>query len=63
MEPSNYNEISLCKGLYFFQRNGTTDRIKHMGMHSRSESGHSAWVALCAHPTHTDVDTHSIQES
>jgi hypothetical protein len=27
-----------------------------MGMHNRSENGHGAWVTLCAHPIHTDID-------
>lgn len=26
-----------------------------MGTYSRAESGHSAWVALCAHFTDTDI--------
>jgi hypothetical protein len=25
----------------------------------RSENGRGAWVALCAHPTHTDIDKRS----
>jgi hypothetical protein len=36
------------------QRHGTTAGIKHMGTHNRSENGRGAWVAVCAHPTHTD---------
>jgi hypothetical protein len=30
-------------------------------MHSTSENGHSAWVTLCAQPTHTDTDSDSPQ--
>jgi hypothetical protein len=32
-KPSDYNEIPLCKILYFIKRYGTTGRIKKMGMH------------------------------
>jgi hypothetical protein len=39
------------------QRYGTTGGINQMQMHNGSESGHGAWVALCAHPTHTDTQT------
>jgi hypothetical protein len=28
-----------------------------MGKHNRSEIGRGAWVALCAHPAHTDIDS------
>jgi hypothetical protein len=33
-----------------------TGRTRHMGKHSRSENGSGAWVALCAHLSHTDTD-------
>jgi hypothetical protein len=35
-------------------------RNKADGMHSRSEKGCGARVALFAHPTHIDNDTHTI---
>jgi hypothetical protein len=35
MEPSEYDEIPLCKILYFIKRYGTTGGIKQMWMHNR----------------------------
>jgi hypothetical protein len=32
----------------------TTGEIKQMGKHNTPENGRGAWVALWAHPTHTD---------
>jgi hypothetical protein len=29
-------------------------------MHGRLENGRRAWVALCAHSSHTDTDTYFI---
>jgi hypothetical protein len=49
-------------GTILYQGNGTTGGIKHMGMHNISENGRGEWVALCGHYTHTDTDTHNIQE-
>jgi hypothetical protein len=46
-EPSNYDKIPLCKILYFVRGMGL------MGMHNKSENGHSARVALWMHPTYT----------
>jgi hypothetical protein len=34
----------------------TPGGIKQMGTDSRSENGRCAWVALCAHATHTDIE-------
>jgi hypothetical protein len=31
--------------------------IKQVRVHNSSENGRCAWVALCAHPTHTDMCT------
>jgi hypothetical protein len=39
------------------QRYGTTGGIKQMGTHNRSDNVRGAWVVLCAHPTHTDIDS------
>jgi hypothetical protein len=33
-----------------------------MATHSRLGNGRSAWVALCAHPTHTDTNVTSEWE-
>jgi hypothetical protein len=44
--------------LYFVRGTGaTTGVIKQTRTHNRSENGRGAWVASCAHPTHTDTDT------
>jgi hypothetical protein len=44
-------ETVLC------QRYRTSDGIKQMGTHNRSENGRGAWVVVCAHPSYTDTDT------
>jgi hypothetical protein len=49
MEPSDYDEITLCNTL-LFQRYGTTGGIKEMGSHNRSANGHSVTAALCVTP-------------
>jgi hypothetical protein len=51
MEPSNYDEITLCNTV-LFQRYGTTGGIKEMGSHNRSANGHSATAALYVNPIH-----------
>jgi hypothetical protein len=33
-----------------------------MGKHNTSENGRSAWVAVCAYPTHIDTDTTVSEE-
>jgi hypothetical protein len=53
MEPSDYDEIQLCKIMYSVRSTGTTGGIKQMGTNNRLENGRHTWVALCAHPTHT----------
>jgi hypothetical protein len=60
MEPSGYDEIPLCKTLYFVRIYGTTGGIKQLGKYNRSEKGRGARVALSAHPTHTDTDTSTL---
>jgi hypothetical protein len=35
-------------------------RNKVDGEHNRSENGRGAWVALHAHPTHTDIDVANV---
>jgi hypothetical protein len=62
MEPSDYDEIPLCKVLYFVRR---TDyrRNKADGAHNWLENGWSAWVALCSHPTHNHTDSEGTQQS
>jgi hypothetical protein len=44
MELSNNDKILLCKILYFVEGTGTTRGMEKMGMHNRSENGHSASV-------------------
>jgi hypothetical protein len=44
-------ETVLC------QRYRTSDGIKQMGTHNRSENGRGAWVVVCTHPSYTDTDT------
>jgi hypothetical protein len=53
MEPGDYNEILLCKILYFVR--GTELLAEKKMTQNRSENGGSAWIALCAQPTHTDT--------
>jgi hypothetical protein len=55
MEPGDYDEISSCKILYFVRRTGLLAEWK-TGKQNRSENGRGAWVALWAHPTHTDIE-------
>jgi hypothetical protein len=55
MKPSNY-EIPL-RGILCFLKGMGLGRKKHIGTHKRPENGRGAWVALCAHPTHTDTDS------
>jgi hypothetical protein len=50
MEPTDYDEIQLCKILYSV-RYGTTGGIKQIGTHNRSEIGSDGRAVLCAHPT------------
>jgi hypothetical protein len=57
MEPaSNYDKVPLCKILYFERGVELLAEKKEMGIHNKSENGRGAWVALYAHPTHTDTD-------
>jgi hypothetical protein len=56
MEPSEYDDIPLCKILYFVRRKDYW-RNKQIGMHNSSENGRRAWIALCAILTHADTDT------
>jgi hypothetical protein len=51
MEQSDYDEILLYDKVRDYWRN------KADGTPNTSENGCDAWVALCAHPTHTDSDT------
>jgi hypothetical protein len=45
------------------QRYGTTSGIKQMGTHNKSENGRVSWVALCAHPTHTETGTDTFSRT
>jgi hypothetical protein len=40
------------------QKYGDGGGIQQRGTHNTSENGRDAWVALCAHPTHTDTETY-----
>jgi hypothetical protein len=59
MEPSDYDEIPWCKILYFVRGTGILAE-KEMETYNASENGRGAWVALHAHPTHTDTDTYVL---
>jgi hypothetical protein len=37
-----------------------TGGIKYVGTRNGSENGRRAWVALCAHHTHTDIDSDKV---
>jgi hypothetical protein len=54
MERSNYDDIPLYNTLYFVR--------EQIGTQNRLENGRGAWVALCAHPTYTDIDTDTASE-
>jgi hypothetical protein len=56
MEPSDYDEIPLCKILYFAEVRDYW-RNKAGGNKQRSENGRGAWVALCANATYTNTNT------
>jgi hypothetical protein len=57
-EPSDYDEIPLRYCTLSEVR--TNGGVKQIGTHDSSENGRSAWVALCAHPTHTDTELHIV---
>jgi hypothetical protein len=60
MEPSEHDNILLRKIPYFVGGTGLMAEWKRWGLHNRSDSGRSARVALCAHPTFTHTQPPSV---